>query len=272
MSTVIDSKTTLIALQGLKSANVDASRAAERLATGLRINRASDDPAGLVRATKLNAEISSYGQVKRNINTALSQMGDVTVGVSKIMEYLTDMRVLATSALNETDAGKLAAYQAQFDELVTSIDDVAGEVEFGDTTVLTGGDSIDVQFGIDSGDTKTLTFEKATADELAVDSLDLDTAPGAAITAIDSAIETLGENLAIYGGYQKGLEGYSDLADAAILSKSSTYGEIMNADLALEASNLAAAKIRQDTATAVLAQANSMNRNIADYLLNGILG
>ena len=74
------------------------------------------------------------------------------------------------------------------------------------------------------------------------------------------------------GGYQSALEGSLDLADSNIIAKSSQYGTIMDADLALEATNMAAARIRQDSATAVLAQANSMNRTIADYLLNGAIG
>jgi flagellin len=274
MSTIIDSKTTLVALQGLKSANADATRASERLATGLRINRASDDPSGLARATKLNAEISSYTQVKRNINTALGQMGDVTKGVSTMLDYLAEMRILATASAGESDADVRTNNQAEFAELMTALGEVVAEVEFADTAVLSAGGSIKIQTGIDSGDGKTLTFTARTATALSINSQSISSvaAAGSAITAIDDAIDLLGGDLAKYGGYEKSLEGYSNIADAAVLSKSSTYGEIMNADLALEASNLAAAKIRQDTATAVLAQANSMNRNIADYLLNGILG
>jgi flagellin-like hook-associated protein FlgL len=77
--------------------------------------------------------------------------------------------------------------------------------------------------------------------------------------------------LATVGGYQKSLESSSEIADANILSKTSQYRDIMDADLAAEATNLAAARIRQDASTAVLAQANSMNRTITDYLLNGAL-
>jgi flagellin len=109
---------------------------------------------------------------------------------------------------------------------------------------------------------------------MAIDTVALLTATGAAsaMAAVESAIDIVAGNLAKVGGLQKSLETSSDLADSNILSRSAQYGDIMNADLALEASNLAAAKIRQDASTAVLAQANSMNRNIADYLLNGALG
>jgi flagellin len=275
MSAVVESKTTLVALQGLRSAGNDASRATERLATGLKVNRAGDDPAGLAKATALKAEIASYGQVKKNIGSALSQLGDVTSGVSTILDYLTEMRTLAVASAGEADSAVRTNYQSQFAELIVGIGEVVAATKFGGTSVLSGGNATSVQIGINStASSKTLTFSDASASTLGVSALTVGAVADAstAIGTIDTAIDTLGGHLAKYGGYQRSLESLLDMADASILSKSSQYGEIMNADLAVEATNLAAAKIRQDSATAVLAQANSMNRNIADYLLNGALG
>ena len=275
MASVVDSKTTLVALQGLRSASNDAARATERLATGLKVNRAGDDPAGLAKATALKAEIASYGQVKKNIGSALSQLGDVTSGVSTILDYLTEMRTLAVASAGEADSAVRTNYQSQFAELIVGIGEVVAATKFGGTSVLSGGNATSVQIGINStASSKTLTFSDASASTLGVSALTVGAVADAstAIGTIDTAIDTLGGHLAKYGGYQRSLESLLDMADASILSKSSQYGDIMNADLAVEATNLAAAKIRQDSATAVLAQANSMNRNIADYLLNGALG
>ena len=275
MSAVVESKTTLVALQGLRSAGNDAAKATERLATGLKVNRAGDDPAGLAKATALKAEIASYGQVKKNIGSALSQLGDVTSGVSTILDYLTEMRTLAVASAGEADSAVRTNYQSQFAELIVGIGEVVAATKFGGTSVLSGGNATSVQIGINStASSKTLTFSDASASTLGVSALTVGAVADAstAIGTIDTAIDTLGGHLAKYGGYQRSLESLLDMADASILSKSSQYGDIMNADLAVEATNLAAAKIRQDSATAVLAQANSMNRNIADYLLNGALG
>jgi flagellin len=275
MSTsVVDSKTTLVALQGLKSANADASRASERLATGLRINRAGDDPAGLGKAATLKAELGSYQQVKRNINVALSDMDKVTGGLSSIMDYLVEMRTLALAAVAESDEQVRTNYSTTFAELAQGITDIVGSVKFGSEAVLSSGTAVNVQVGINSGDTKEIAISAATLASMGISGLALATVTGAtsALTAVESAIDIAAGNLAKVGGLQKSLEVSSDLADSNILSRSAQYGDIMNADLALEASNLAAAKIRQDASTAVLAQANSMNRNIADYLLNGALG
>ena len=275
MSTMINNSTTLAALAGLSAANMDAAKASERLATGSRINRPSDDPAGIGKASILKAEITSFMQVKRNLNSAISDLQAVGDGYSAITDYLTEMRALALSAASESDQAVLDAYQAQFSELVTGIGEVVASVKFGGTAAIgSGGLTTTIQDGISNGETKSLTFDAADATTLSVATLSISAAASAsaAITSIESAIDTVSKGVAKVGGYQNVLETTSRLADDSILAKSSQYGNLVDADLALEASNLAAAKIRQDASTAVLAQANSMNRNIADYLLNGALG
>jgi len=276
---VVDSKVALVALQGLRQANTDMNRSAERLATGLRINQAGDDPAGLGKASILKGELGSFNQVKRNISQSLSDLSKVGDSLSTIMDYLVEMRTISLAAASEQDDGIRASYGAQYDELVIGLNAVAAGTKMGDTAVLSSSSSqtVTVQTGIAAADTKTLTFATAaTASALAtgVNSIDVTTASAAGgnIDLLDTAMEEISEKLALVGGYQRALEGSLDLADSNIIAKSSQYGNIMNADLALEATNLAAARIRQDSATAVLAQANSMNRNIADYLLNGAIG
>ena len=270
----VDSRTTLVAMQGLKSANADAARATERLATGLRVVRASDDPAGIGKAATLKSDITSFMQAKKNINSAVGDMQKVTDSLNSILDYLGEMRTIAIASSSETDTNVQATYNTQFTELVQGINDLAEDTLFADKTVL-GAEvgSVTVQVGIATTSTKVLTFTAASATTLGIASSSV-TAGGvaAAISAVAVAINTVSGNLAKYGGYESSLFNYSDMADSAILSKTSQYGDIMNADLALEASNLASAKIRQDAATAMMAQANSMNRNIADYLLNGAIG
>jgi flagellin len=275
MSTVVDSKTTLVALQGLRSANADMNKASERLATGLRINKAGDDPAGFGKASALKAQIASFAQVKKNISGAVSDLDKVGGALTSITDFLVEMRTLAMSAASETDTGILAAYNASFVELRTGINQIAANTKFGDEAVLsTAPASKSVQIGINSGDVKTMAFSAATAGALSITGLSLATSGGAssALTALDSAIETVSSRLATVGGYQASLEVSSELADSEILSRTTQYRDIMDADLAVEATNLAAARIRQDASTAVLAQANSMNRTITDYLLSGAMG
>jgi flagellin len=262
-------------MQGLKSANADAAKATERLATGLRVVRAGDDPAGIGKAAMLKSDITSFMQAKKNINSALGDMQKVTDGLNGILDYLSEMRTIAIAAASETDEGVRTAYNTQFQELAQGISDIADNIEFADKKVLgANAGNITVQVGIATASIKTLTFTSASAGalNLAATSTNVTSGNASAQTAVTTAIDTVSNSLAKYGGYEASLFNYSDMADSAILSKTSQYGDIMNADLALEASNLASAKIRQDAATAMVAQANSMNRNIADYLLNGAIG
>lgn len=74
------------------------------------------------------------------------------------------------------------------------------------------------------------------------------------------------------GGYQNSLQFTADFVDNTILNKTVQYRELTDSNMALEVTNLAAARIRQDASSAVMAQANTMNRAMADYLLKGALG
>lgn len=273
-ATAVGTQSTLAALDGLRSANRDSAKASERLATGLRVNRAADDPAGIGRAATLKAEIGSFEVVKKSLNKNLSELSTVSDGLNSITDYLVEMRTIALAAASESSATVRATYDDALQELKTGISEIVGDVKFNGVAVLGTGGAQTIQTGIAAADTKTVTIASVSATALSINATSANTvaAAGLAITSLDSAINTVANELAKVGGIQKSLEFSIDFADSNILAKSSQFGDIMNADMAQEATNLAAARIRQDSATAVLAQANSMNRNIADFLLKGALG
>jgi flagellin len=273
-ATAVGTQSTLAALDGLRSANRDSAKASERLATGLRINRAADDPAGIGRAATLKAEIGSFEMVKKSLNKNLSELTTVSDGLNSITDYLVEMRTIALAAASESSDTVRATYDDALQELKTGISEIVKNVKFNGVAVLGTGAAQTIQTGITATDTKSVTIASVSATALSINATSANTvaAAGLAITSLDSAINTVANVLAKVGGIQKSLEFSVDFADSSILAKSSQFGDIMNADMAKEATNLAAARIRQDSATAVLAQANSMNRNIADFLLKGALG
>ncbi len=273
-ATAVGSQSTLVALEGLRSANFDSAKASERLATGLRVNRAADDPAGIGRAATLKAEIGSFEVVKRSLNKNLSELTTVSDGLNSITDYLVEMRTIALAAASESSSTVRATYDDALQELKTGISEIVKNVKFNGVAVLGTGGAQTIQTGIAAGDTKTVTIASVSATTLTINATSANTvaAAGLAITSLETAINTVANELAKVGGIQNSLEFSVDFADSNILAKSSQFGDIMNADIAQEATNLAAARIRQDSATAVLAQANSMNRNIADFLLKGALG
>jgi flagellin len=275
MSIVASSTTTLVALKALNTANSDIGRSSERLATGQKVNRAGDDPAGIGKANLLKAELGSYSQVKRNISDASGNMERVGSALNTMSNYLIEMRSIAMAAASASaaDTGLVTAYQESFDQLGDAMDQITNNLKISDSVVLDGTFSKDFQVGIYDGDVKTVEFGDVTATTLGVARGDVTLASGdtSMLATIDDAINTVALELAKVGGYQNSFVASDEMADSNILSKTAEYKTIMDADLALEATNLAAARIRQDASTAVLAQANSMNRTITDYLLNGAL-
>jgi len=276
MSVVASSTTTLVALKALNGANSDISRASERLATGLKVNRAGDDPAGIGKANLLKAELGSYGQVKRNLSNAIGDMERVGSALNTMSNHLIEMRSIAMAAASTSaaDTGLVTAYQESFDQLGDALDQITDNLEISGSQVLDGDFDEDIQVGIYDGDVKNVTFGDVTATTLGLARDDVTLASGdtSMLETIDDAINTVALELAKVGGYQNSFAASDEIADSSILSKTSEYKNIMDADLALEATNLAAARIRQDASTAVLAQANSMNRTITDYLLTGAMG
>lgn len=275
----VDTRTTLIALSGMRAASAEVAKASERITTGLRINRASDDPAGFAKGMRLQAEISSFEQVKRNLSDSSGLVNQVSDALTGIVERLSEMRAAALEASAETDADKRTTLAATYDAARQGIADMIDLVKVGADKVLEGGASgydLTVQVGIGVNDTKDLTFADVSTGanglNLAVADFSTQALAGADLAELDAAIETVLSEVANVGGFLSTLEKTSDFIDSTIFNKTIQYKDVMDADMALEATNLAAAKIRQDASTAVLAQANSMNRSVADYLLNGALG
>ena len=275
----VETKTALIALQGMRSASADIAKATERLATGKRINQAADDPAGNAQAVRLKAEITSFTQVKRNITNADSQLRQAGDSLNSITEILVEMRSLALSSASENSAELRATNQASFAALADSIKDTVATTKFaGQTMFASGGSTATALVGINAADTKTLEFSDLSAATggafaaVAGISISASADASAAIVTIDEAIEAFSAEIAKVGGYQRSLSLISDSVDSTILNKTVQMRDITDTDYAQEATNLAAARIRQDASTAVLAQANSMTRTVADFLLKGAMG
>lgn len=264
------------ALRALKVATADAAQASERISTGLKINRASDDPAGMIRANQLSVEIGSYTQVKSNLTTAayiVEQAGDT---LDSIADILSSMQALALAAVSTTSSTTLATYQTAFESYLDDIDTLASDTTVNGSSILDGTtSSISIQVGIDSGDTKTLTFfnSSTSASGLALSSLDISTAAGAstAYTTLSTAIDTTDANIVAVAAYDSSIGYLSDFVDSMITNQSAEYSSIMTADLAAEAANLAAAEIRQNSSLAMVAQTNTLTKELVDLLLESVI-
>lgn len=273
--TTINNLDSLRALTGLSQANAKVSQASERISTGLRINRASDDVGGMAVANGLKTQIGSYNKVLDNVSQASTVTQLIDTSLSQIVDILGYMRVTAVASESDTlSVAQRTAYQDEMDAYVTSIDTIASNSTWNGTSLMTAASTMDIQTGVNSGDTTTLSFDLITSasTSLAVDSLSTTSTitAGTAVTAIDTALDTVNTYQAYIGSMANVMDAQYNVATSAITNYSAAYGTIMDADYAAEITNLAAAQIQRDGATAMLVQGNGLNRSLVDYLLSSV--
>ena len=274
--TTINNLDSLRALTGLSQASAKVSQASERISTGLRINRASDDVGGMAVANGLKTQIGSYTKVLDNVSQGSTVTQLIDTSLSQIVDILGYMRVAAVASESDTlSDSQRTAYQDAIDAYVTSIDTIASNSTWNGTSLMTAASTMDIQTGANSGDTTTLSFDLITSSSTSLKvyqtlyTTDADTA-AAAVTVIDTALDKVNEYQAYIGSMANVMDAQYNVATSAITNYSSAYGTIMNADYAAETANLAAAQIQRDGATAMLVQGNGLNRSLVDYLLSSV--
>lgn len=279
---VISSASALISANALNSATYDANKASERISTGKKINRASDDPIGLVKALTLKASIGSYTQALDNINGGIEAMDKVATALASIYEVLTEMRTLADSAISETDSDTIDAYQDDFSDYLDDIETLSDQVTVGGAGVMDGDpETLTIQVGTATTSTRIFDYVDTSTSTLLIDDLEFsdrvtyaytDARAEDAVDAIDIALDMVAGYIATVAASQKVLDINTSFVNSMIKNESIAYGKIMDANLAQETANLAAAQIRQTSSAAMLAQSNSMNKDIVTYLLRNYTG
>jgi flagellin len=268
------SASSLVYSNALNSATAQATKSAERISTTLKVNRASDDPAGLVKAMGFKTEIGSYSRVLNNISNTTEVIQNVSSTLTDISTIIDNMNALALKATTETDSTVLSAYQTSFSTYRTEISNLIADVTVDGSSVMDGSTTtLSAQVGIDAGDTRTFTMVDASTTTLGIGSLDISTAAGAAtaITALNTASDTTASYISTMGAYANIMDIRTSFTNSMITHKTTAYDNIMKADIAQETASLAAAEIRRSASSAMLAQANSMDKDIVTYLLKGIL-
>jgi flagellin len=267
----VSSASALITANALNSATFDANKAAERISTGKRINRASDDPSGLIRALTMKSDIGSYTKALENINAGTEAMDKIATALASIYEILTEMKSLTSSAqLNSATDDDVAAYQASFTDYLSDITTLSDQVSVAGNPVMDGTtDKVTIQVGIAT--TREFYYVDTSLTTLGLDSADLSIETSAdaltAYTDVDDAMEIVAGYISTIASAQIVLDINTDFVNSMIKNNSISYGKIMDADYAKETANLASAQVRQSSSAAMLAQSNSMTKDIVNYLL-----
>lgn len=245
----------------------------ERLSSGLRINKAKDDAAGLAISERFTLQIRGMEQAARNANDGISMAQTAEGALVEISNSLQRMRELAVQAKNGTvsDADR-ASLDEEYQALSEEITRITDTTEFNGTFVIGGADTIDFQVGFKNtaNDTISLSTVDAAAKTGVAAALggDItsDTNAGTAMDNIEDAIDEISSLRAGFGAVQNRLESTVRNLENVIENQSAARSRILDADFAKETANLTRTQILQQAGVAMLAQANQLPQNALSLL------
>ncbi len=261
------------AQRNLNLSQMMLSTSLQRLSSGLRVNSAKDDAAGLAIAERMNAQIRGMNVAQRNANDAISLSQTAEGALGRVGDNLQRMRELAVQSANASNSlSDRTNLDAEYKQLSAEV-----------TRVLTG-----TKFnGVDLLNTAaTLTFQVGANDILTdkVDVLTTDLAAGAGVTAaiggdvlssasaltamtnLDTAIGEITTGRATFGAAQNRFDAIVSNLQVAVENQTASRSRIMDADFAVETANMTRASILQQAGTAMLAQANALPNTVLTLL------
>lgn len=246
-------------------------RSTERLSSGLRINRAFDDAAGLAISERMQSQIRGLRQASRNANDAVSMLQTAEGALAEVHSLLARMREIGVQAASgHLENRERAFLDLEFQTLKTELNRIADVTEFAGKKLLNGTLSSGVSFQVGSGspieNRITVSLGDVHAVNLAVSgAVNLSTqavsSAGVAISAldvIDRAINNISSTRARLGAGQSRLSSVVNTLMAATENMTASVSRIRDADIAFESAEFAATQIRMQAGVAVLAQANQL--------------
>ncbi|MFL6160946.1 MAG: flagellin [Jatrophihabitantaceae bacterium] len=244
----------------------------EKLSSGLRINKAADDAAGLSISQGLTSQINGLTQAVRNAQdgTNVAQIADGALNtVQKILQRERDLAVQAANGGSQ-DAAAQAAAQSEIVNLNTQLDNISNTTAFGGTKLLDGTYAGVFQVGANNSASEQLTLTLTSADSttLGVNGISVSSTAGAqsAIDTVDAAIATVSASRSQIGATQNQLSYTISNLQTTIQNVTASRSNITDADLATEVTAMSQAQILTSAATSVLAQANSAPQAILKLL------
>lgn len=231
-----------------------------RLATGKKINSASEDPAGYQLARSLETRKRGLEAALQNVSQAKNVMNVAEGGYQNIMDILQTIKEKATQAADTAlSSTQRSSIHDQMTALMTEIDEIVSETTFNGDSLIDGGYTGAFHTGEGANDELSVSLGDADSAALSINSLSLTTASGAsaAITTASSAIDTLASRIQDVGEYKVRLASKERTLSVAITNADATRSVIEDADFAKEQMEVLKLQILQQTAVSSLSQANS---------------
>ena len=267
----------LNAQRNLSTSQSSLSVSMQRLSSGLRVNSAKDDAAGLAIAERMNAQVRGMNVAIRNANDGISLSQTAEGALGKVSDALQRMRELAVQARNSTNSNQdKDSLDKEFGELAKEIQRVLGGTTFNGKNILgaeagtqtfqvgantSANDSIDI-VTTNMVTAATITTVAGTdntgAGRAGIGSLSTSTTIATVIADIDRALDTVNSERATLGASQSRFDAVISNLMIASENQSAARSRIMDADYAAETANLSRAQILQQAGNAMVAQANQL--------------
>jgi flagellin len=266
------------AQRNLTSSQTSLMTSMQRLSSGLRVNSAKDDAAGLAIAERMNSQVRGMNVAVRNANDAISLSQTAEGAIGKIGDALQRMRELAVQSANGTNnAGDRANLQTEFGQLQEEVSRLVTGTRFngtylfnGDVTTFVFQVGANTDAGIDTIEIAGTDLTSSVESVVATGVISIDgpdhTAATTAIGAIDDAIDAVTTSRALYGAAQNRFETVISNLQTAAENLTAARARIMDADFAVETANLSRSQILQQAGNAMVAQANQLPQLVLQLL------
>jgi len=260
--------------RNLSTSQSNYGRAIEQLSSGLRINKAADDAAGLAVSEKLKNQVRGLNQAQRNAQDGISMLQTAEGGLSETQNILQRMRELAVQGANDTlTAADRQNIADELNQLSSEIDRISNNTDFNTQKLLNGGiatGGVTFQIGANSGQIINVTVGTASASALTVgsSSISVDSAANASttITNLDNAIAHVSNERSKLGAYINRLQ--HTIANLGVQAENinAAKSRISDLDMAKEVVSMSKSQILSQSATSMLSQANQSSQGVLSLL------
>ena len=260
--------------RNLSSSQSSLNTTVQRLSSGLRVNSAKDDAAGLAIAERMGAQVKGMNVAIRNANDAVSLAQTAEGALSKVSDMLQRMRELAVQSANATNGAQdRANLDQEYQQISAEITRTLAGTQFNSRNIL-GANAGTLTFQVGAGTTSndqiaittTRLDNNSTITAVTTGSITTAALSTGSMTAIDLAIDQITTERATYGAAQNRFESAITVLQVSAENNAAARSRIMDADYAAETAALARAQILQQAGTAMLAQANQLPNSVLSLL------
>jgi flagellin len=258
--------------RNLVATDFELSKVLEKMASGLRINRASDDAAGLAVSEKLRTQVWGLQVATDNAQHGISLVQTAEGALNEVHSILQRLRKLAVQAANDhlTDTDR-TQIQKEVDQLLAQIDYIGNTTQFNTKKLLSGAfasTALTFQVGANAGEVVAITIATVNAAAMTLSGLSVATLGAAsnAIVSIDQAISYITDLRARLGAFQNRLERIVSNNNIATENQAAAESRIRDVDMAQAVIQLVRLQILQQTGVAALAQANTVPQTVLQLL------